>query len=226
VRLERPLTERGLRLMRMLFVVLYGKALAAREEAWSQFSAHGVLREELAQLGPVLRRRGGILSEPHRLSADVPLVLHARYLGAELSVAFDQRTKEGEFRDYYTGVETTADRRHDLLLTTLHKAASVKEHLRYRDFPLNERQFHWQSKARTTQESPEGQRLIAPAKLGCTPLLFVRDRSDERPGVTMAFQYLGPVAPQSVEGERPMTIVWDLLHPMPVETARHGRIAA
>lgn len=226
LRLEHPRSERGLRLMRMLFAVLYGKDAAATEQVWATFRSHSVLREELAQLGPVLRQRSGILSEPHQLSAEVPLVLHARYLGVELSAAFDQRTKAGKFRDYYTGVETTSDKAHDLLLTTLQKSESQKEHLRYRDFPLNERQFHWQSKARTTQDSLEGQRLIRAGAMGCRPLLFVRERADERPGVTMAFQYLGPVHPARVEGERPMTIVWDLLHPMPAEAARHGRVAA
>jgi len=57
-------------------------------------------------------------------------------------------------------------------------------------------------------------------------LLFVRERNDDRPGVTMAFQYLGPVLPENPSGERPITIEWRLEHPMPFEVLRHGRIAA
>ena len=39
-----------------------------------------------------------------------------------------------------------------------------------------------------------------------TPLLFVRERADDRPGVTMAFRYLGPVEPDGDREERPITI--------------------
>ena len=98
----------------------------------------------------MLRGRNAFLSEPHQLEPDVPLVLHGRYLGNELSAAFDQRTVSGEFRDYYTGVVPTgADKRYDLLLVTLEKPEGIKEHLRYRDFPLNELKFQWQSRADT-----------------------------------------------------------------------------
>ena len=38
----------------------------------------------------------------------------------------------------------------------------------------------------------------------------VRERADDRPGVTMAFRYLGPVRPDFDESERPITIEWEL----------------
>ena len=159
------------------------------------------------------------------LEPDVPLVLHGRYLGVELSAAFDQRTVSGDFRDYYTGVEATGTGRYDMLLVTLEKAAGVQEHLRYRDFPLNELEFQWQSKATTTQDSGQGRRHLDPKGELCTQLLFVRERSDDRPGVTMSFKYLGPVEPSNPEGQRPITIDWRLRHPMPLELLRLGRIA-
>lgn len=221
-----PNGEREKRVMRMLFAVLYGKERAPRAEAWGDWQRHAVLREELAALASVLRRRNAFLSEDHVLELHNPLVLHGRYLGAELSAALDHRTGDGDFRDYYTGVETTADKRFDLLLVTLEKAAGIKEHLRYRDFPLNELRFHWQSKAKTTQDSVAGRRHLNPVVENCTPLLFVRERSDDRPGVTMAFQYLGPVVPDGITGERPITIEWQLRFAMPLELVRHGRIAS
>ena len=174
---------------------------------------------------PVLRELNAVLAPPHALTPEIPLVLHARYLGVELSAAFDHRTGEGSFRDYYTGVELTAGRKFDLLLVTLDKAAATKEHLRYRDFPLNEGRFHWQSKARTTRESQEGRRHLEPVRHGVTPLLFVRQRADQRAGVTMGFQYLGPVEPDRAEGERPITIEWRLRYPMPREVLATGRVA-
>lgn len=218
-------TEADHRLARMLFAVLYGKDVAATEAAKEFWREDQVLRGEIAGLIPVLRQLNGVLAEEHVLAPDIPLTLHARYLGVELSAAFDDRTANGHLRDYYTGVELVNDR-YDLLLVTLDKAAGTKEHLRYRDFPLNEDMFHWQSKARTTRDSPEGRRHLDPAGAGVTPLLFVRERADHRPGVTMGFVYLGPVAPEKVEGERPITIEWRLAHVMPSEFVAAARIAS
>lgn len=217
--------ERARRAARMLFAVLYGKGPAIDGTAEARWARDGVLRDEVTELIPVLRSVNATLTEAHVLEPDVPLVLHARYLGAEISTAFDHRTKDGALRDYYTGVEPVGGGRYDLLLTTLEKTASVKEHLRYRDFPLSETLFHWQSKAGTTRDSREGRRHLDPVAEGCTALLFVRERNDARPGVTMAFRYLGPVEPVEAEGERPITVTWRLRYPMPAELLRAGRIA-
>ena len=113
-----------------------------------------------------------------------------------------------------------------MLLVTLEKSPAQKAHLRYRDFPLSERRFHWQSKAGTTRASEQGRRHLEPEREKCTPLLFVRERADDRPGVTMAFRYLGPVKPVQSEGERPITIEWELGDAMPAELLRAGRIAS
>ena len=58
-----------------------------------------------------------------------------------------------------------------------------------------------------------------------TPLLFVRERADERAGMTMAFRYLGPVDPDGADGERPITIEWRLRYAMPREVLVAGRVA-
>lgn len=226
VKLERPSDHLEERVQNMLFAVLYGRELASSEKAWKAWADHALLREELEGVIPVLERENAILAPDRRLEPANPLALHGRYLGVELSAAFDQRTKDGEFRDFYTGVEAVAQGRYDMLLVTLEKSAQQKEHLRYRDFPLSERRFHWQSKARTTRASKHGRRHLTPAAEGCTPLLFVRERADDRPGVTMAFHYLGPVRPVADEGERPITIEWELEHAMPVDLLRVGRIAS
>ena len=173
----------------------------------------------------MLRARNATLADPAQLTPDNPLALHERYLGVELSVAFDQRTATGVFRDYYTGVERTGGGAYDLLFVTLEKSAATKEHLKYRDFALNAERFHWQSKARTRRDSLDGRRLLDPIGAGCTALLLVRERDDERPGITMAFRYLGPVHPDGDHGERPISIEWALRHPMPNALAQAGRIA-
>ncbi len=225
IRLERPAGPLAERVRNMLFAVLYGRRAAVGDEAWAAWQRHVLLREELAAMLPILVRRNAVLAPDSMLAPDIPLELHARYLGIELSAAFDQRTGTGELRDFYTGVERVGGGRYDMLLVTLEKSDAQKEHLKYRDFPLSERRFHWQSKAKTTRDSKQGRRHLAPEDEGCTPLLFVRERADDRPGVTMAFRYLGPVRPISAEGERPITIEWELDYAMPRELASSGRIA-
>jgi hypothetical protein len=61
---------------------------------------------------------------------------------------------------------------------------------------------------------------------GCVPLLLVREREDESPGITGAFQYLGPVVADGDDGERPITVEWKLHFSMPPELVIRGRVAA
>ena len=227
---ERPVGERERRAMHMLFAVLYGRTEAILEETWESWLQHSALRDEIAAMIPVLRERNALLqNEPdvEVLGPDNPMVLHASYLGVELSAAFDHRTKTGVLRDYYTGVENVPcpGGSWDLLLTTLDKPQATREHLRYRDLPVGKHLFHWQSKARTSVTSAEGRRHLAAEMEHCTPLLLVRERADVRPGVTMAFQYLGSVALQKSEGERPISIEWKLRHGMPDSLLEKRRVA-
>jgi superfamily II DNA or RNA helicase/HKD family nuclease len=221
-RLQRPGSEAERRVMRMLFVVLYGKELAPRDETWALWERHAIVREELAALTKVLLERNAFLAEPHSLGAEIPLVLHGRYSGTELCAAFDVRTQAGNFRDFFRGAVSVGS--FELLLVTMEKDAKTKEHLRYRDFPLNERLFHWQSRSGATVDSDDARRLLE--RGAAAPLLFVREREKDDRGVTLGFQYLGPVELASASGERPITIEWKLQFPMPLELLRHGRVAA
>lgn len=220
------LDEAERRTIWMMFGLLYAKEHGATAVAREWWAMHSVLREEVRGLIPVLRRLNAILPIAHSLAPEIPLVPHARYLGVELSAAFEQLTSQGHLRDFYTGVESVAGGRFDLLLVTMEKPASTKEHLRYRDFPLSEDLFHWQSKARTAIDSAQGRRHLDPVGQGVRPLLFVREQADRASGQTMAFQYLGPVTPAAHAGERPITIEWRLEFPMPLALVQSGRIAA
>ena len=86
--------------------------------------------------------------------------------------------------------------------------------------------FHWQSKARTRRDSREGRRHLHAEAEGCTSLLLVRERVHDRPGVTMAFRYLGLVVADGDSGERPITDEWQLRYAMPAALLQAGRVAA
>lgn len=219
---EAPRTEVERRLAAMLFVLLYGRYEAAKLDAqFALWRGHAQLREEVRSLLPVLSARAERLARAESISEDIPVVLHGRYLDVELSAAFAATTqRDGKFRNFYTGVEPVCDGRYDLLLVTLEKSGATNEHLRYKDFPLNERTFHWQSQSDTRQGDRVGRRHVAPERERVTPLLFVRERKKDERGVTCAFVFLGAVSPERVVGERPISVEWKLSAPLRPEWVR------
>lgn len=219
--LEEPRTERERRLAAMLFVSLYGVETANLQELFARWRRHDVLRAELAELLPLLAERADAVPGPSAIEPEIPLSMHGRYSGPELSAAFAATTQDGEhYRNFYTGVEKVCGGRYDLLLVTLEKGDIEHEHLRYKDFPINETEFHWQSQASTRQGDTTGRRHIDPESQRVTPLLFVRESKKDDRGVTRAFRYLGPVTPGAVRGERPISIEWKLTTPLRSEWVR------
>ncbi|MEI7703492.1 MAG: DUF3427 domain-containing protein [Deltaproteobacteria bacterium] len=226
--LREALNEIERRLAAMLFVVLYGPYEADRfDERLAAWRSQAALREELRQLLPVLEKRADSLHRRETVDPNVPLVVHGRYLDVELAAALHVvAATDGRYRRFYTGVEKACDGRYDLLLTTLDKTDQKHAHLQYRDFPLGETLFQWQSKASTRADEPAGLRLIRPGDQGTTPLLFVRDAKRDARGLTQAFRYLGPVIPATHSGERPITIEWKLGTPLLPEWVRRWGPAA
>ena len=218
------------RLAAMLFVVLYGPFEASR--------VRRAVREVAISRLPFARNCGSLslswrrgpthLPRAQTLEADVPLVVHGRYLDVELAVALGAIARtSGQYRRFYTGVEKVADGRYDLLLVTLDKGDQKHEHLQYKDFPLTEWLFQWQSKSSTRADERAGAApRPAPVDEGATPLLFVRETKKDARGVTCAFRYLGPVEPVKHSGERPITIEWKLGTPLlPEWVRRWGTVA-
>jgi len=80
---------------------------------------------------------------------------------------------------------------------------------RYQDFAVSPTRFHWQSQSTTRENSAIGQRHIRQHENGARFLLFVRPKKDD------PFLFLGPLHYVSLSGSRPMSIYWDLKHPMP-----------
>ncbi|MBI3178758.1 MAG: hypothetical protein HYZ27_03810, partial [Deltaproteobacteria bacterium] len=76
------------------------------------------------------------------------------------------------------------------------------------------------SKADTKQGDKTGRRHLLPDAENVTPLLFVRERRKDARGVTCAFRFLGPVRPERVQGERPISIEWSLGTPLRPEWVR------
>lgn len=113
-----------------------------------------------------------------------------------------------------------------LLLVNLRKdKADFSPTTMYRDYALGERRFHWESQNDTARESRAGRELLDPAT---RVVLFVRESPSNDFGKGAPFLCLGRVhlIPDSVKGERPIAMVWELERPMPGTTYEIAAAAA
>lgn len=141
----------------------------------------------------------------------VPLQVHARYQREEILAALDFPRMPNSFRE---GVWYSADLNIDALFITLKKSESeYSPSTMYRDYPINERLFHWESQSTTPSTSPTGQRYINGTS---TVLLFVRYQANDEFG-TAPYLFLGPGRYVSHEGSRPIAITWRLDSPIPTD---------
>jgi hypothetical protein len=100
-----------------------------------------------------------------------------------------------------------------LLFVTLDKKEQPEAH-RYNDGFETPSTFRWQSQNRTAMASPGGRRIEGHQALGISVHLFVR-RKAKVGGVTEPFLYCGPLTFQRWEGEKPISVWWDLADPVP-----------
>jgi hypothetical protein len=100
-----------------------------------------------------------------------------------------------------------------LLFVTLDKEEQPEAH-RYNDGFETPSTFRWQSQNRTAMASSGGRHLEGHRALGISIHLFVRRKAKVR-GVTEPFLYCGPLTFRRWEGEKPISVWWDLVDPVP-----------
>ena len=146
------------------------------------------------------------------LGFDCPLDLHCSYTRDQIFVALDVHDPQS-IRE---GVRWVPEHNIDVLINTLNKAEKdYSPTTMYQDYSISSTLFHWQSQSTTSAASKTGQRYIHHRELGSRVALFVREYNKDSFGLTEAFCFLGPVQYRSHEGDRPLSIVWKLEHPIP-----------
>jgi hypothetical protein len=109
----------------------------------------------------------------------------------------------------------------DVFFVTLQKTeADYSPTTLYEDFALSPSEFHWQTQSTTAVESETGNRYLRHRDLGYTPLLFVREKRTTNTGRASPYHFLGPCCYLRHSGNRPISIVWKLEHPMPARLFR------
>ncbi len=205
--------EREQRLLRMLVASGADQVLrrdTSVPEALALLRAHPQVCAELAELLDVLAARIDHLQPPAHLPPAVPLAVHARYSRLEILAAMGVGG-EARVAAWQSGVYWAERARTDLLAFTLDKTSGqFSPTTSYQDRALSRERIQWESQSVTRADSETGQRYQQHAQLGTSVLLFARLHADDR-----AFWFLGPASYERHDGERPMSIVWRLHHPLP-----------
>jgi len=155
-----------------------------------------------------------------------PLVLHASYTRRQVLLALGLGSFEKP-RASREGVLHVPERKLDVFFADINKSeADFSPTTMYEDYAINEKRFHWQSQSTTGENSPTGRRYIHHRKQKHTPLLFIRNRKKLSNGLTAPFLFAGPLTYRCHEGSRPMSIQWELEHPLPARVLSWARPAA
>lgn len=205
------LSER--RLLHMMLAVVVWRVVpkgASLQEMAQELARHPQVLAEVGELAAVLDRNRTHLHEPWLSRPAIPLRIHARYSRSEVMAAMGQASTAGVGLSQ-SGVEWFQQEQTDVFFVTLDKSGSrFSPTTRYRDYAISRTLFHWESQAKTREDSPTGLRYRKHKEQGSHVLLFIRQSPDDR-----AFWFVGPANYVSHKGERPMAIEWRLEHELP-----------
>jgi hypothetical protein len=212
----------------MLHYLIWGKpglqlGMSLIEDSARRLAANPSVLADLSEVADWAMEETSVLGRKPELPFHCPLELHGTYSAQDMKAALGACSfeKPGPIG---VGVFHIPEKKAYALIFTFRKTEKdFSPSTMYADYPLSLNRMHWQSQSATTQASQTGQNLIEHEERGYTILLFARVAKREQ-GITAPFTYLGPARCVSFEGERPITIVWELAHSMPAALFEEGRV--
>ena len=174
---------------------------------------HPAIAAELVELSALLQARSTLGAHPVPGLEDTPLCLHAAYGAREILTAVEWLTASRRV-PFQAGVLSLLSRKTELLFVTLDKSEGYHDRIAYHDYAISTERFHWQSQNSAGPDTPAGQRYISGGREGWQFQLFVRARKGD------VYRACGPVLLESADGDRPMTIIWRLVRPLPASLFR------
>ncbi len=149
------------------------------------------------------------------------LCLHNRYSRSDIitAIGYANANKRPAFRE---GCLALSEDKIELMFVTLDKSTGFAERVQYHDYAISPTLFHWQSQNVASAKNPTGQRYLESVNKtnpnGWRFFLFVRENQET------AYASLGEVVLVKAEGEKPISITWQLINAMPIELFRHFSI--
>ncbi len=186
---------------------------AGPEACIERIRRHPAIAAELVDLSSLLQARTTLGAKPVPGLEDTPLCLHAGYGAREVLTAVGWLTAARR-APFQAGVLPLTSRKTELLFVTLDKSEGYHDRIAYHDYAISAERFHWQTQNNAGPDTPSGRRYLESATNGWRFQLFVRPRKGD------AYRACGPVVLESIEGDRPMSIVWRLETPLPVRLFR------
>jgi superfamily II DNA or RNA helicase/HKD family nuclease/diadenosine tetraphosphate (Ap4A) HIT family hydrolase len=157
----------------------------------------------------ILRREGTTWVLDPRGMNSAGTVPYKAYKRSEIAPLFGL-----PYSERYWGQGFVRQGSHTFLFVTLDKTEQT-ENFKYKDHFLSTTEFQWQSQNRTTRESDGGQSIKDHKARGITVHLFVRAKAKMPDGRSAPFYDCGSVDFVSWEGDRPITVIWQLKKPVP-----------
>ena len=155
------------------------------------------------------------LDHPHN---QLPLRVHSTYTRAEVLTAIGHTSFTGPYPSLsQTGAEWCQEANVDVLFVTLEKKEKdFKEDIRYKDYAIDARHFHWESQKKTAPHTESGMRYQTHKDSGSDVFLFVRRYLKDEVGAA-PYTFLGSAEYMSHSGKKPMQIIWKLQYDVPGE---------
>jgi superfamily II DNA or RNA helicase len=211
-----------------LHYLLWGKkgsdiGVTTLDQSLDKWRRNPTAMRDLREIVEHVRGQHDYPTTPIQLPFPCSLHLHAAYGSAEIkaSLGLCSMEKPGPMGVGVFHIESLKCLVH--LVTFRKSAQDFSPTTQYRDYPISRTQLHWESQSITTQTSPMGQNLLQFLERGYTILFFARLEKrvqDE----TAPFVFLGPAARiLSAEGNRPISIIWELTYPIPAALFEDAR---
>jgi superfamily II DNA or RNA helicase len=181
------------------------------QQMFDELSNDEILIKELGEVLTILRNNCIALEKDDNSVYKTwnPLKLHGVYTRNQIQAALGTSifNKKSSSRE---GVERRRDIKLEAMYVDIIKDPSSAGN--YDDYAMSRTKFHWESQRTVSDTCPTAE---AYRNGDNHMLLFVRQqKKDPETNVTMGYTYLGEVTFESMEGSRPLQIVWDLVSPM------------
>jgi len=208
-------------MLTMFYYTVYNKGLNDLQNAFSSLeeAIYMVIKDDpiYIELLSLLRYQYAhieFVDKPLDLNFECPLDLYCSYTLDQILVALGRHTSIHRTH-FQEGVLYLQQKGLDIFFVTLNKSdKDYSPSTMYRDYAINEEQFHWQSQSRTNVESATGQRYINQKSNGNKVLIFVREYRNEGQ-MTAPYTCIGLADYISHYGSAPISIVWKMRQPMP-----------